>query len=184
MTKKKKYIGQVVSFNVAYVSTEEIYMGYVVDYNDDWTLLKYNPVDFVRDGYIILRNKDVKSYKRDGIEKFHQKVLDLKGHAVTSEDKIPIDNIEIILNYLTDNFGAFQFNLRSDDYCYLGRVRTIINNTLTIDFLDNEGKWSEKRDYKLGNIRTIQFDTDYINSLLLVANSNKKKNETQAHNII
>jgi uncharacterized protein YnzC (UPF0291/DUF896 family) len=172
---KKKHIGQIVSFKFDYVSTEEIYSGYVIDYNDDWTLLKYNPVDYVRDGYIILRNKYITSYKRDEVEKFHQKVLDLKGEGVTSDDKIPIDDIKTILNYLTDYFGAFQFDLRSDDYCYLGKVKSIVKNTLTIDFLDTKGEWSETRDYKLGNIRTIQFDTDYINSLKMIANLNKKK---------
>ena len=172
---KKNHIGQVVSFKVDYVSSEEIYRGYVIDYNDDWTLLKYNPVDYVIDGYIILRNKHIKSSRRDKVEKFHQKILDLKKQRVTSSDKIPIDDIKTILNYLTEKFGAFQFNLRSTDYCYLGRVRSIIKNTLTIDFIDTDGKWSDIRDYKLGNIRTIEFDTDYINSLLLIANTNKKK---------
>lgn len=166
---KKKHIGQIVSFKFDYASTEVEYSGYIIDYNDDWTLLKYNPVDFVRDGYIMLRNKYIKSYRRDEIEIFHQEVLDLKGEGVTSKDKIPIDDIKTILNYLTENFGAFQFDLRSDDYCYLGRVKSIDKNTLTIDFLDTNGKWSETRDYKLGNIRTIKFDTDYINSLKMVA---------------
>ncbi|MBI1185653.1 hypothetical protein GC194_15405 [bacterium] len=172
---KKKHIGQIVSFRFGYLSSEKIYSGYVVDYNDDWTLLKYNPVDYVRDGYIILRNKCIKGYKRDKVEKFHQKVLDLKGEGVTVQNKIPIDDIKTILNYLTDNFGVFQFDLRSEVYCYLGRVKSIVKNTLTIDFLDTNGKWSETRDYKLGNIRTIQFDTDYINSLKMVADLNRRK---------
>lgn len=172
---KNKQIGQVVSFMFDYVSTQEIYTGYVIDYNDDWTLLKYNPVDFVRDGFIILRNKYINSYKRDEVEKFHQKVLDLKKQKVTAADKIPIDDIKTILHYLTDNFGAFQFNQRSDHYCYLGRVNSIFKNTLSIDLLDTNGKWAETRDFKLGNIRTIEFDTDYINSLLLIAKANERK---------
>jgi uncharacterized ubiquitin-like protein YukD len=178
----KKHIGQVVSFKFEYVSSEVIYSGYLIDYNDDWMLLKYNPVDYVRDGYIILRNKYIKSYRRDNIEKFHQKVLDLKGEEVTSKDIIPIDNLQVILYYLTDNFGAFQFDLRSSDYCYLGRVKSIVKNTLTIDYLDTKGKWSKTREFKLGNIRTIQFDTDYINSLKMITNlvkGNKKARATK-----
>lgn len=174
---KKKHIGQIISFKFEYVNNIEIYRGYIIDYNDDWTLLKYNTVDYVRDGYIILRNKHINSYKRDKVEKFHQKALDLKGESVKLTDKIPINDIKTILNYLTEKFGVFQFDLRSDAYCYIGKVKSIEKNNLKIDYLDSEGNWSETREYKLGNIRTIEFDTDYINSLLLVSNSinNQKK---------
>jgi len=170
----KKHIGQIVSFKFNYINDEEVFRGYIIDYNEDWTLLKYNVNDFLRDGYIILRNKFISEYKRETDEKFYQQVLDLKGQSVTPNDKIPINDIKTILNYLTDKFGVFQFDLRSNDYCYIGRVKLIKGNTLIIDYLDTKGKWSEIREYKLGNIRTIEFDTDYINSLLLVANSKIK----------
>jgi hypothetical protein len=170
---KKKYIGEVLSFKFQYVNSIEIYRGYLIDYNDDWTLLKYNANDYVRDGYIILRNKHIISYKQDEEENFHKKVLDLKGESVTQSDKIPMDNIKTILSYLTEKYGVFQFDLRSNTYCYIGKVKSIDKNSLTIDYLDSIGNWSETREYKLGNIRTIQYDSDYINSLLLVSKSNK-----------
>ncbi|WP_299126386.1 hypothetical protein [uncultured Winogradskyella sp.] len=170
---KKKHIGKIVSFKFEYVNKIEIYRGYIIDYNDDWTLLKYNTVDYITDGYLILRNKYINAYCRDDDEKFHQKVLDLKGKSVVPADLIPIDNIETILNYLTEKFGAFQFDLKSNEYCYLGKVKTIEKNNLTFDFLNSKGVWSETRDCKLGNIRTIEFDTDYVNSLLLVSKSTK-----------
>lgn len=171
---KDKFIGKVLSLNFEYVNTDETFRGYLIDYNEDWTLLKYNPFDYVIDGYIVLRNKYVDHFIRGKSEKFHQKILDLKGHALRPIDKIPIEDIETILNYLTEKYGVFQFDLRSSNYSYLGRVNSIVKSNLKIDFLDPKGKWSKKMNFKLGNIRTIQFDTDYINSLMLISKSNLK----------
>ncbi|PCJ63621.1 MAG: hypothetical protein COA58_15910 [Bacteroidetes bacterium] len=171
---KKKHIGQIVSFRFEYVNKIEIYRGYIIDYNDDWTLLKYNTVDYIIDGYIILRNKFILSYRLDEEERFYKKVLKLKGESVLPADKIPIDTIQSILNHLTAKFGTFQFDSKSNLYSYIGKVKSIKKNNLTIDSLSPKGVWAETQDYKLGNIRTIQYDTDYLNSLLLVANQKKK----------
>ena len=43
--KNKKYAGQLIS--VKFKDRETAICGYVVDYNKDWTLMKYNPVDYV-----------------------------------------------------------------------------------------------------------------------------------------
>jgi len=45
---KKKYIGQLVS--IEYTDRPAAIKGFVIDYNDAWTLLKYNRVDYVIDG--------------------------------------------------------------------------------------------------------------------------------------
>jgi len=40
---------------------------------------------------------------------------------------------------------------------------------LTIDDFTTKGKWSGQEDFKVNDIRVIEFDTDYINSLKLVS---------------
>ena len=44
----KKYIGQLMS--IKYTDRPTAIKGFVIDYNDGWTLLEYNPVDYVIDG--------------------------------------------------------------------------------------------------------------------------------------
>jgi hypothetical protein len=171
----KKNIGRLLSFRFKYIDEETKYWGYVVDYNDDWTLLKYNITDYVRDGFIILKNKYILEYELSDTEKFKQKILDLKGNQVTGNDKIPLDNISVILNYLSEHYGIFQFNMRTNKSCWLGRVGKIDKQDLEIDYLTTKGLWKGQMTFKLGNIRTIEFDTDYINSLLLVGKAKAKK---------
>ena len=44
-----------------------------------------------------------------------------------------------------------------------------------MDNLNPKGKWVGQMKFKVGDIRTIEFDTDYINSLKLVSTSIKTK---------
>lgn len=94
---EKKYLGQLLTFEFEYTNKIARYAGYLLDYNEDWVLLKYNCHDYVVDGYIILKNKHIIGYKRDDAEKFMQKILDLKGNKPTGDEKIPIvDLVEIL----------------------------------------------------------------------------------------
>jgi hypothetical protein len=46
---------------------------------------------------------------------------------------------------------------------------------LLIDFLGAEGEFEGEMSFKPNKIRVIEFDTDYINSLKLIVDENKKK---------
>jgi hypothetical protein len=142
----------------------------MIDFNEHWTLLKYNPSDYLIDGYIILNNKYVTEYKRDNEERFKQKILDLKGQRSKNKERFTLGDTASILNYITNKYGIFDFNMRTNTKCWLGKVKKIKGMELKIDYLDPKGIWSNRMPtFKLGNIRTIQFDTDYINSLKLIA---------------
>lgn len=171
--KKKKYINELVS--IKYTDRKDPFYGFVIDFNAEWTLLKYNSVDYVTDGYVILKHKNIQGVRRDAEEKFREKVIRLKGLAPTDKEMVPITDIESILKFLTKKFGVFQFYTKSETACYLGRLISIDSKQLIIDFLDPKGKWTGKMKFRPGDIRVIEFDTDYINSLKLVSKQRKKK---------
>ena len=147
--------------------------GYVVDYNDDWTLMKHNSGDYIIDGYIIFRHKNIEGFRRDTDEKWREKVINLKGLQTTDKEIIPLTDLETILKYLTDNFGVFQVETKSETACYLGRLKFIDKKELVIDYLNPKGKWDGQMKFRASDIRVIEFDTDYINSLKLVSTVNK-----------
>jgi hypothetical protein len=171
--KNKKHIGQLVS--VKFTDRKTPIYGYVVDYSDDWTLMKYNPVDYIIDGYIIFRHKNIEGFRRDTDEKWKEKVINLKGLKPTDKDIIPLTNLDTILKYLADNFGVFQVYTKSETTCYLGRLKTIDNKELVMDNLNPRGKWDGQIKFKTSDIRVIEFDTDYTNSLKLVSTTKKSK---------
>ena len=68
-----------------------------------------------------------------------------------------------------------RINTGKNSKCWLGKVRRIVGSSLLIYDLTPRAKWGNGMPpYKLGNIRTIEFDTEYINSLMLMANAKKR----------
>ncbi|MDQ3109360.1 MAG: hypothetical protein M3R17_05655 [Bacteroidota bacterium] len=171
--KKKKHIGELIS--VKFKDRKNPAYGFVIDYNEEWTLLKYNTVDFLLDGYLIFRHKNIEGIRRNEEEKFIEKVIKLKGLAPSQKETIPLTDIGTILKFLTKKFGVFQFYTKSEKACYLGRVNTIDDKNLVLDFLNPKGKWDGKMEFRLNEIREIEFDTDYINSLKLISKTIKRK---------
>ena len=166
----KKYLGKVVSFKFEYSHSIESFTGYLLAYNKEWVLLKHNTVDFIVDGYILLKNDHITHYKRDSKEKFIQKILDLKGYKPNSKEIIPLTDIGTTLAHLTKKYSVFQFDMKTNKKCWLGNLKKITGSNIKINYLMPNGRWSSTMPpFKLGNIRTVQFDTDYINSLLLIA---------------
>jgi hypothetical protein len=171
--KKKKHINQLIS--IKFTDRKSDFNGFVMDYNDDWTLMKYNPVDYVMDGYVLLKHKNIEGLRHSSEEKFREKVIKLKGLVPTEKEMIPINDLETILKFLTKKFGVFQFYTKSEKACYVGRLISIDSKQLVIDFLDPKGKWTGEMEFRPDDIRVIEFDTDYINSLKLLAAQRKRK---------
>ena len=171
--KKKKYIGKLIS--IKFTDRKTLIYGYVVDYNADWTLIKNNPVDYIIDGYIIFRHKNIEGFRRETEEKWREKVINLKGFEPSDKDIMPLNDLETILKYLTDNFDVFQVYTKSETACYLGRLKSIDNKELIMDNLNPKGKWDGQMKFRTNEIRVIEFDTDYINSLKLVSTTKRTK---------
>ena len=141
--------------------------GFLIDFNENWTLIKNNPVDYIIDGYSILKTHNILKYKRDEFELFREKILIAKGLKPVANDKIPINDIYQTLKLISDKYGAFKIELKDDTICYIGRLVKIGKGQIIIQEIDSKAKWVEDERYKLNSIRIIDFDTDYNNSLIL-----------------
>lgn len=161
-----RYIGKYIS--ISFNDRPTSIAGLVVDYNDDWTLLKYNAVDYVVDGYIIVRHKNTEGFQRSTEEKFREKVIRVKGLSVTEKDRIPLNNLDAILSFISKQHGLFAIYLKSEKACYVGKLASITGKELLIKSLTPKGKWSNQMKFRTGDIRTIEYDTDYLNSLKLL----------------
>ncbi len=170
--KKKSYVGRLISLK--YRDRKTPIYGFVVDYNDDWTLMKYNPGDYVIDGYTILRHKNLEGSHVSAEERFREKVIKLKGLDRGKQPRVPLNDLGTILKYLTDKYGLFLIYTKSETACYVGRLKSIDEKKLVIDYMDPKGKWDGVITFKPDAIRVIEFYTDYLNSLKLVAGHKKR----------
>lgn len=148
--------------------------GIVIDYDDDWMLLKSNPADYIIDGYAIVKNQSIKDIVRGDEEKWREKVIKLK-RTQTLKGKMPLGSLESILRALTKRFGVFTLYTKKNGVCWLGKLNSIDEKSLVIDDLTTKGKWDGQMTFKTKEIRVIEFDTDYINSLKLVVKKGRTK---------
>lgn len=168
----KRFVGKFVTVNFS--DRKSSISGFVIDSAKDWTLLKFNFTDYLMDGYIIFKHKNVKEVCRGARERFKEKVIRLKGEHLPKFSELPLDSLESIMTALTKRYGVFQFDLKSEKACYLGKLDTLNSSKLTIDYLNPKGIWSKQMYFRPNDIRTIEFDTDYINSLKLISKRPRK----------
>lgn len=164
--KQKKFLGKLIS--VKFTDRKTPLSGLIIDYNDQWTLMKSNPVDYMIDGYIIFKHKNVEGFCRDEDEKFKEKILRLKGIEIEKKDLFPITDLSTILTGLTKKYSIFRLDKKSEKVCYVGRFKSLDNKQLIIKTLDTKGKWDGQKIFKPDDIRIIEFNTDYLNSLKLL----------------
>lgn len=165
------FIRQLIS--ITFEDKKDVFTGILIDYSKDWLLLRNNPVDFVIDGFVILRNKKIKSIYREPEYDFVEKVIRLKNININPEEIIPLKDLFSIVAFLTAKFSLFQLATKSDKAAYIGKLKDFDEDMMTIDFLSPHGKWDGEMDFKPNKIRVIEFDTDYLNSLQLVLDQKK-----------
>jgi len=143
---KKKYIGNLLKFK--YSDKKEVFKGIVLDYNNDWTFLIYNPVDYVADGFIILKNLKSLAFSKFSNDKMKEKILKIKINSLDIPLDLPLIKIEDILNYISEKYGILE-------------VQTNVLSKSNTKLIENK-------------IRIIKFDNDYINSLKLIFENKSK----------
>lgn len=162
---KKKHIGNIVT--IGFTDKEETLEGLIINYNEDWTLMRPVFFDYMLDGYLIFKHQNLKGYKTED-NKFREKVVNLKAQKSNEGDTTPITDLKTILNFLTKKYGLFLFHLKSETSCYVGKVKSLTSSYLTIDYMNTKGQWKGQMKFRPGNIRIIEFDTDYLNSLQMI----------------
>ena len=169
----EKYVRQLIT--IEFDDKKETFSGFLIDWTEDWILLKNNPFDFIIDGYTILKNKNVKSIIQDKDHEFTERVIKLKGLKTSSDEIIPLQDLSSIIHFLANKYEIFRITKKSDKAVYLGKLIELQEKELLIDFLGTEGKFEGEMSFKLNKIRVIEFDTDYINSLKLIVDEENKK---------
>jgi hypothetical protein len=156
----KKYIGRLVKIKFRDMGP---LVGHVLDYSDDWILMRNCPVDYLVDGYYVVRNKNIKEVVRGEDEKWREKVIGQK--KLRGVPKIALTDINAILKTLTKKYGVFSVHTKEDDVCWLGRLNRMEDKLVIIDDLTPKAKWDGQFKFMEREIRVVEFDSDYINSL-------------------
>ncbi len=153
--------------SIKYKSRNKLISGFLIDFNERWTLIKSNPVDYVIDGYILLKTDQIISYVHHQNEEFCEAVILAKGELSLVNPGIKLTTYDEILASLSHKYGAFSIELNKEDSCNIGRLKKVLKHKILIQEIDLRCNWYEEYDeYSMESIRLVEFDTDYINSLI------------------
>jgi hypothetical protein len=165
----KQYLNKLVTLEFSDLKVS--YSGFLLDFSEDWILIKSNPVDYILDGFVLLRNKNLESLIYDETNEFTEKVIRSKKIKLTNDYIFPLSSLETILKFLNQKHGIFQLATKRTNAVYLGRLIEMTDSEIIIEFLNTKGEFDGEIDFKSQKIRVIEFDTDYINSLKAYSDS-------------
>ena len=116
---------------------------------------------------MLLKTNKILKFKRDDFEIFREKVLIAKKIRPRKSRPVSLTSMSEILEFISNKYGAFMIELKDDTECFVGRFVRATKGHIFIQEIDSKAKWIEIVKYKIDSIRIIEFNTDYINSLLL-----------------
>lgn len=168
---EKPQVGNLVELK--YKDSEELIEGVLLATNDNFSLLLQNTFDYETDGYIICNHQKIEYYRSTPEQDFKALVLKLKGVHEQSHPNIKMESVKQMLQDIKQGYGMCQLALYSEeDACYVGYYQSVKGKDVVLKDVDIWGVPDDEEGYyPLNDIRTIEFGTDYLKSLQLVADN-------------
>lgn len=145
--------------------------GVVLDYNDNWTLIRAC-TDYLPDGFTVFKNEKV-DFNYGENEKMATKILKLRKYSYQNDPKITLASLHVMLDVIDKKYGLIQLDTRkgdaSDVVKYLGQSDSLY----LFDELTTTAKWRYKLQLQERKCRFISFDNNYLNSLKFVTKFKK-----------
>lgn len=151
--------------------------GLLISENDHWILVKHIPVDYILDGYKLYSKKHIKQRQSKSKEKQIERVLRLKNVNSQEPEDFKFGETIEILKWVENKFGLFEFQDDIENELHYGSINKIEGEFLNINMIRSNGTIEEEFDceFKINEIRTITFMTDYFESIRLLMNDELKK---------
>lgn len=139
--------------------------------NDDWLLLRYIPVDYVTDGYVLLAKHHIATRIPKKGRKQTEQVLKLKGIKAEVPTGFEFMDTVELLRWMQQQYGLVHF-MEEEQSAFLGWINEADPVHLWIDTLEPAGtvaaREADEAPFELSQIRLIVFDDDYSQSLKLL----------------
>jgi hypothetical protein len=151
------------------IGWEEAEAGLLIAENDEWVLVKHIPVDYVIDGYRLYRKEFVEKRIKGNAEKQIEKVLTLKKVSTAKPDWFEFADTGDILSKIEKQYGLFEFQEEEEGDLFYGKINEIDDQFLLIDAIMDDGSIeTDEQGYRIDEIRTISFESDYFQSIRLL----------------
>lgn len=149
---------------------EELQMGIVLDESDKWLLVKRVTEDYYTDGFCVY-NKHFVLNRVNGLhERFYERVLKLKNEPLEKPLGFQFTDTIGLLKWCQDEYGLFELQDDDETCLSIGRINSVFDNTLIIDFITSKGLVEVAHEYEIDllEIRVVSFSSHYFNAIRLL----------------
>ena len=133
-------------------------------------LVQSIPVDYTLDGHRLLLGHRLTASSSES-EQQVALVLQLKGVLPLAVPSYPVDNDHELFSLLRETQELIAIYL-SDDSCLVGRVHRVSSASFHLHLLNTKGRWLQVHPFRFERIKIVEFGTDYLHSLQLLAAHN------------
>ncbi len=165
--KNKKNINRYIEFKIK--NQTDTVKGLLLDYSEEWTLLYNNPVDYVIDGYLIVKNNQITNHQVYSLKDLGSTILSKKQTIINKPKRINIENSNKLFQSLFEKRIIFSISILKRNSYLIGRIKSMSDTKFDFEQITPKAKWTSTKKINIDEISIIEYDTDYINSLLLVA---------------
>jgi hypothetical protein len=165
------HINQIVEFDRGKLDPHSL-RGFVLAYSETLTLLNVLTDDYFLNGYTVIRNQDVVSYKPyDSPEYFLNRAVHLKGIKPKRVPKVNISDWPLLLKTANQLFPLVTIHreMISRDVCHIGRIQAVRAKTFDLFEIDPDAEWDRERKYRFADVSKVDFAGGYEDALWRVA---------------
>ena len=157
-------------------------IGLLIDENEEWVLVKHIPVDYVIDGYKLLRKEYILKRTSTKKEKSVELVLSLKGIKEDKPEGFKFKDVVQTLQWSQEKYGLFEFQDETESELFYGRINEVSEGLLIIDMIKSNGKEEKAYDFtfELNQIRVITCETNYFHSIQVLWRHQKEAKKKKA----
>jgi hypothetical protein len=138
--------------------------------NENLLITALNPVDYVLDGIRFINLKKIENIT-DESDSFKNKVMKLKFQRYLDSlnlsmfKNFEIKNFQNLFTIIKQEDLLCEFSFNKEDVVYIGNIIYVYENSIDVNFYDDECQLDESDNIDFENITSITLFSDYLNSL-------------------
>ena len=164
----KKYINRLLQFDRGELNEEAPIGGFVLDYNDDRTLLQNVERDMFLNGYAAIRNDTVRSFRElDDYDFLVQRALKNLGYNPIKPDGVDLTslgNIVLTANRIFPLITIHREVLFKGE-CHIGSIAKVTAKTLVLSLINPGALYGGPYRIRLADVTKVEFDGHYERAL-------------------
>lgn len=153
---------------------KELITGILLSSGTKWSLIRFNAVDYVLDGFQFTNKKYIVCEDEIQESTMLHRILYIKNETENIqliENMNILDDNNLLFSYLKKENLLVAICLHREDIIYVGKIKDIGLKSFSLDSYDTELQKSGILNIEYSKIRYIQLHTDYLDSLCLLLDS-------------